>query len=497
MPANSPIRTNTISKFSFLALLLILAAVLLRLSATFIHAIIIALLLGNVLFPFHRLVRRCLRQFCRGIQRRRCSRFSPRQALGRLAGRWQLALSNNPPHRPLLLARFCRRCGLSFARFLQRHLQPPPIQFAREILDRRKKLAAGLSVTLIVMLVAFPVVLFFHSAFIQGKYLLNKGLNSLQSGEMASRINTFYENENTQLTLQKIQDSRSGKFLLQELAQFLDSPELSAPPKLSDDNTVSDHEQSLESPMLPAITDADEVILPEQKPRNNAELSLVIDLLQKNLLTVSRRVLSLLQKITLKAISATGSILFNLFLMVIVLFFVFYKGSYLVVFFQQVGPFAPDDYQQICFKIEHTAKTVFVGILGAALIQGLASMVGFWLTDLPALFLAVLSAACSIIPFVGTALVWFPGAIYLFFSGHPHAAIFLCAWGLLLVGNIDGIVRPWLMSGGKAKLSFGVLFFSILGGLRTYGLIGIIYGPMLIGIFITVMAIFAEKYKRS
>ena len=124
-------------------------------------------------------------------------------------------------------------------------------------------------------------------------------------------------------------------------------------------------------------------------------------------------------------------------------------------------------------------------------------MVGFWLTGLPALFLAVLSAACSIIPFVGTALVWFPAALYLLFTGHPQAAIFLCAWGILLVGNIDGIVRPWLMSGGKAKLSFGVLFFSILGGLRTYGLIGIIYGAMLIGIFITVVAIFAEKYKRS
>jgi predicted PurR-regulated permease PerM len=363
---------------------------------------------------------------------------------------------------------------------------------AREIVDRRKKLAAGLSVALIVMLVAFPVVFFFHSAFVQGKQLVNRGLHSLQSGEMAKKINDFYEDEKTQQTLKKIQNSSTGNFLLQELADFLDSPELFAFPEDHPDQTLIEPDPlpelgEVQSPETPQATDAGQ----------SDDLSVIVDLLKKNLLTLSRKILSLFQVITLRAISAIWGILFSLFLMVIVLFFVFYKGRFLLTFFRQVGPFAEDDYQQICDKIEITAHTVFVGIMGAALVQGLASMVGFWLTGLPALFLAVLSAACSIIPFVGTALVWFPASLYLFFTGHPHAAIFLCAWGLLLVGNIDGIVRPWLMSGGKANLSFGVLFFSILGGLRTYGLIGIIYGPMLIGIFITVVAIFAEKYKRS
>jgi len=480
------IKPNTISKFSFLGLLLILAAVLLRLASSFIHAVIIALLLGSVLFPFHLTISSYLRNFCRFLRRWRWSRLSPGQALGRLAERCRDALQARGP------GGICRRISLSIAAFFSRHLLTPPVQLAREIVDRRKKLAAGLSVALIVMLVAFPVVFFFHSAFVQGKQLINRGLHSLQSGELAQKINDFYEAEKTQQTLKKIQNSSTGNFLLQELADFLDSPELFSFPEDHPDHAI------IESAPLPELGESDYPETPQVTETGQSdELSVIVDLLKKNLLILSRKILSLFQFITLRAISAIWGILFSLFLMVIVLFFVFYKGRFLLTFFRQVGPFAEDDYQQICDKIEITAHTVFVGIMGAALVQGLASMVGFWLTGLPALFLAVLSAACSIIPFVGTALVWFPSALYLFFTGHPHAAIFLCAWGLLLVSNIDGIVRPWLMSGGKANLSFGILFFSILGGLRTYGLIGIIYGPMLIGIFITVVAIFAEKYKRS
>ncbi len=480
------IKPNTISKFAFLGLLLILAAVLLWLSATFIHAIIIALLLGNVLFPFHLKVSLYLQKFCRILRRWRWSRFSPGQALGRLAECCRNTLQAQAP------GGIFRQVRLRAASFFARHLLTPPIQQAREIVDRRKKLAAGLSVTLLVMLVALPVVFFFHSAFMQGKQLVNRGLKSLQSGELAIRINDFYENEKTQQTMQKIQDSSTGKFLLQELAEFLDSPELFSG---LDDITHFETDQLLNRQENPLRAEEIEQIIPEST--GSYDLAIIVDLLEKKLLTLSRKILSLLQVVTLKAISAIWGLLFNLFLMVIVLFFVFYKGRSLLKFFRQVGPFAPDDCEQICDKIEITAHTVFVGIMGAALVQGLASMVGFWLTGLPALFLAVLCAACSIIPFVGTALVWFPSALYLFFTGQPQAAIFLCLWGILLVGNIDGIVRPWLMSGGKANLSFGVLFFSILGGLRAYGLIGIIYGPMLIGIFITVLAIFAEKYKRS
>ncbi len=323
--------------------------------------------------------------------------------------------------------------------------------------------------------------------------MVNRGLGNLQSGKLANQINDFYEAENTQNVIRKIYDSQTGKFVLQQLADFLDSPELFANLDYLDyDKDSLPIEMDSETP---AENDGQEMVTTEGE--NSKDLSVMLDLLNKGLLTFLRKTLSLLQFVTVKAISALWGILFSLFLMLIVLFFVFYKGRFLLTFFRQVGPFAPDDYQHICDKIAITAHTVFVGILGAALVQGLSSMIGFWIAGLPALFLAVLTAACSIIPFVGTSLVWIPSSLYLLFNGHHQAAIFLCLWGLLLVSNIDGVVRPWLMSGGKANLSFGLLFFSILGGLRTYGLVGIIYGPMLIGIFITVLSIFAEKYKRS
>ena len=485
--------SNNISKFAFLALLLVLAAVLLKLSSIFIHSIILGMLITCALFPFHQGVHRLLRRTCRLIRKLPFALYSPRQIIGKTAQKWQDAIYTKYADQPEKLRKGRTRLRLAIAGFLQHKLLISPNKLARNIIVRRRKFAAGLSVALLLLLVALPLVFLFHSAFIQGRHLLHKANQSLQSGDLSKKLFRYYEDERVQNVWQKIQASNVGRFILQETAEFLGSPELFY--ALEDKQLDNESKELFE----PHLHQEESGITPEQAQQNEEaeEFHLLFETLIKNLLLFSRRFLVFLQSFTIKAISATSSLLFSMFLMVIVLFFLFYKGPYLVQLLKQVGPFAADDYEQICRQIVNTARTVFVGILGAAAVQGLASLIGYWLVGLPALFLAGMTAACSIIPFVGTSLIWLPAAIYLYSTGHGQKAIFLIAWGLLLVANIDGLVRPWLMSGGKAKLSFGLLFFAILGGLRTYGLIGLVYGPMLLGLFITSMDIFAQKYKRS
>ncbi|MBQ7649589.1 MAG: AI-2E family transporter, partial [Victivallales bacterium] len=105
---------------------------------------------------------------------------------------------------------------------------------------------------------------------------------------------------------------------------------------------------------------------------------------------------------------------------------------------------------------------------------------------------------CSVIPFVGTGLVWVPVTLYLFITEQYGAAAFILVFCGGIVANIDSIIRPFLMKhGGKTGMSYMVLFFSIMGGLQTFGLIGIIYGPIIMGMCGICVLIFSTHFKHS
>lgn len=514
MPANTKKTVYPVAKFAFLALLLLLGAILLRMSVNFLHTIVLALFLGTVFIRFHYWVTALIRKIDRCSRKFSWLRFSPSFWLGRKASQWQercaKALAHTPP--PAGLRRGWLQCQMAWAGKIQRQLQPPRILRARAILEHRQRFTAGLSVALLVILILLPTLLFFTSAISQGMPFVNRGLEMVRSGELQANIVSFSRKESTKQAISRFQNSRIGQWLrLDENQAVSPSSETEDRPAEADldllslidafiENTFTIHEHSALSPApagsaRPDTAAAMDAHHPETATNGNPSL---LKTLERPLLTAAKHVLVILRFLTVKAFATAGSLLFNIFLMVVVTFFVFYKGRFLYSFFRRVSPFDPEDYQKICENIANTSKVVFIGLLGAALVQGLASLFGFWLVGVPAaFFLAVISSFCAIIPFVGTALVWVPVAVYLLCAGRINAAIFICAWGILVVANIDGLVRPWLMSGGKANLSFGVLFFAILGGLQTYGLLGIVYGPILAGIFITCLSIFAQKYKRS
>ncbi len=515
MPASTKKTVYPVAKFAFLALLLLLGAILLRMSVNFLHTIILALFLGTVFIRFHYWVTALVRKIDRYSRKFSWLHFSFSFWLGSKAGQCQErcteSLARTPP--PTGLHRRWLQCKQAWAGKIQRKLQPPRILRARAILERRQRFTAGLSVALLVILILVPTLLFFTSAISQGMPFVNRGLEMIRSGELQAHIVAFSKKESTKQSISRFQNSRIGQWL------GLDENQAASPAAEAGASTTGDDLDLLslvdafientftiqeDNALAPAPADAaqpdaavatagehSEAAANENHPR-------LLKALERPLLAAAKHVLVILRFLTVKAFATAGSLLFNIFLMVVVTFFVFYKGRFLYSFFRRVSPFDQDDYQKICENIANTSQVVFLGLLGAALVQGLASLFGFWLVGVPAaFFLAVISSFCAIIPFVGTSLVWGPVAVYLLCVGRVNAAVFICAWGLLVVANIDGLVRPWLMSGGKANLSFGVLFFAILGGLQTYGLLGIVYGPILAGIFITCLSIFAQKYKRS
>ena len=128
-----------------------------------------------------------------------------------------------------------------------------------------------------------------------------------------------------------------------------------------------------------------------------------------------------------------------------------------------------------------TVRGVVYGILGTALAQAVVAGIGFVIAGVPgAALLALLTFFFSVVPVLGTALVWLPAAIWLFHQGSTGWGIFMLIWGLG-VANIDNIVKPWLISQGS-DMPFILIFFGVLGGALAFGFIGVFLGPTLLAV---------------
>ena len=128
-----------------------------------------------------------------------------------------------------------------------------------------------------------------------------------------------------------------------------------------------------------------------------------------------------------------------------------------------------------------TVRGVVYGILGTALAQAVVAGIGFVIAGVPAAaLLALLTFFSSVVPIVGTALVWLPAAIWLFHQGSTGWGIFMLIWGFG-VGNLDNIVKPWLISQGS-NMPFILIFFGVLGGALAFGFIGVFLGPTLLAV---------------
>jgi len=133
------------------------------------------------------------------------------------------------------------------------------------------------------------------------------------------------------------------------------------------------------------------------------------------------------------------------------------------------------------------------GLVGVALAQGLLTGLGLRIAGIDNfLMLGMLAAVCSVIPVVGTSLVWGPAAVYLLLTHHPGKAIFLLIWGVAVVSMADNIIRPLVLK-GRMQLHIVLLLFAILGGLLTFGFVGLFLGPVIFSLLVTLSSILREE----
>ena len=128
-----------------------------------------------------------------------------------------------------------------------------------------------------------------------------------------------------------------------------------------------------------------------------------------------------------------------------------------------------------------TIVSVVNGVLGTALVQSILMGFSFWLAGVPgAMVLSAVGVVLALLP-MGLLLLWLPAALWLMSSGYTGWAVFVMAWNGVFVGNLDNVLRPYLISRG-VRMPMVLIFLGVLGGLLAFGIVGVFLGPVLLAV---------------
>ncbi|MBK7864760.1 MAG: AI-2E family transporter [Archangiaceae bacterium] len=177
----------------------------------------------------------------------------------------------------------------------------------------------------------------------------------------------------------------------------------------------------------------------------------------------------------------------NFFFVVVFLFFFLRDGEKAIDTVAHLIPMPSNRRHQLFETLSNTAQAVVLGTLLTAGVQGILTGIGFAMAGLPsAIVFGVLAMIASPIPFVGTALVWLPGALALFAQGHTGWGVFMLLWGVLVVSMVDNILRPLLISGRSGAPTL-LVFAGVLGGLGAFGTVGLFVGPLILTLVVALI----------
>lgn len=191
---------------------------------------------------------------------------------------------------------------------------------------------------------------------------------------------------------------------------------------------------------------------------------------------------------------STVSFLFHFVIALYTIFFLLLDGPGMLRASLNHLPLHRDEKAQLIDRFVSVTRATIKGTIIIGAIQGVAAGVAFWIAGVPnAAFWTVVMIVMSILPLIGSALIWVPASIVLFASGHVTAAVLLAIYCALIVGSIDNVLRPSLV-GKDTKMHDLVILFSTLGGLAVFGPLGFIVGPVLAGLFVTSWEIFGQAY---
>lgn len=203
---------------------------------------------------------------------------------------------------------------------------------------------------------------------------------------------------------------------------------------------------------------------------------------------------SLIPKVGQFIIGNISSFTVNIFVMLLVLFFMLLEGKHMENYFYDILPFKDAHKRSILAKINLMVKSNAIGIPLVAILQGGIATVGYFIFDAPnPILFGFLSCFASIIPMVGIGLIWAPLVAYMFLTGDWQHAIGLAAYSAIITSSTDNLLR-FMLQKRLANIHPLITIFGVIIGLSLFGFMGIIFGPLMLSVFLLCFNIFKQEY---
>lgn len=180
-------------------------------------------------------------------------------------------------------------------------------------------------------------------------------------------------------------------------------------------------------------------------------------------------------------------------LMIFILFYFMRDGAQMVNYLKYLSPLRETQEDSIIDSFKRVSRGVLFGCLLVAVLQGVVGGFGLALVGIPGIFWGAMMAFAALIPVFGTGLIWLPAVLYLLIGGNWKAALFLTLWCGVIVVGIDTFLRPFFMK-EAARVSTFYIFMAIIGGVYAFGMLGILYGPLILSFGMVMLQIYGEEY---
>lgn len=231
-----------------------------------------------------------------------------------------------------------------------------------------------------------------------------------------------------------------------------------------------------------------------------AAIQHVVDLIQEktgyNVLSGGNinALVGVLPKIGQALMGSISSFAINVVVLLLILYFMLTSGRKMENYVKEILPFNRRNKKDVIHELYTVVRSNAIGVPVLAILQGGVAMFGYYLFGVPeALLWGVLSCFATIIPVIGVAIIWIPLVLYLGATGHWGMAIGLGVYSLVIVGNVDNLIRSVLQK-KMADTHPLITIFGVIIGLSLFGFMGVIFGPLVLSVFVLCVEIFRETY---
>ncbi|MCD4693815.1 AI-2E family transporter [bacterium] len=193
-------------------------------------------------------------------------------------------------------------------------------------------------------------------------------------------------------------------------------------------------------------------------------------------------------------VSGTTSFIISLIAIIFIMFFFFVDGERMARRLMDWTPLPNEHDEEIFHKFRDVSYSTVLATFVTAVAQGFIAGIGFFIVGVPVFFLSILVAFFSLIPYIGSGIIWFPVGLYLLLIGNIWQGVFEVVWGARVISFSDDIISAYIIK-GKSQVHPIFIVFSIFGGIVLFGFWGVIIGPLIISLTLTILHIYEIEYK--